>query len=209
MTNLSINICDTSASLVLTSASFSDHSTSASYSISASWAPSNNTTVTSSIPTLVYFSSSTSWIVPTNISSVRAIVIGAGGGSAAYSDGIFSGGGAGAYVENVVSVTPATTMSVVVGTSGAGGNNSAGGNGGSSSFAGLIARGGSGATSGTGGAGGIASGGTINLNGWNGTAPSPVFTLAIGGPSPYLNFGAGGTLPGTTSGSIGAVILYY
>lgn len=207
MTNLSINICDTSASLVLASASFSDHATSASYSLSASWAPSNNSSNTSSIPILIYFSSSTSWIVPSNVSYCKAIVIGAGGGSCDAGGSGWSGGGAGAYVESIVSLTPSTTMSVIVGTSGAGGVNP-GVDGGSSSFANLIARGGNGGTSGVGGTGGIASGGTININGFSGFSPG-VGIIAVGGSSPYLNFGTGGTLPGTTSGSVGAIIVSY
>lgn len=205
MTNLTINITDTSASLYLTSASVANNAISASYALSASWAPASATSTP--FTNIAFLTSSTNWIVPSTISKVRAIVVGAGGGSCDGGGTGWSGGGAGAYCEDIVSVIPSTTMSVVVGNSGTGGTNP-GSDGGSSSFASLTARGGKGATSGVGGAGGIASGGSINVNGLGGVFPG-AGVIAVGGPSPYITFGAGGTLTGTTSGSMGVVVLYY
>lgn len=150
--------------------------------------------------------------VPAGVTSLRVVVIGAGGGGGAGSGGWGSGGGGacgGGVAGQVVSVTPGQNFPVTVGYGGAGGNGSgqctvsgypwcgtfyAGSNGsvgGSSSFGSLAAAGGSWGRTGfynlfnnyTGGSGG-GSGGGGGGNGW---------------PGYYAISGAGGRAGGQTN----------
>ena len=175
---------------------------------------------------MVYFTSSTIWNVPTGISNVRVIAIGAGG--AANSPGMFNGSGGG-YVEGVISVVGLTTIDIIVGTGGTYPN----GTGGSSSFLSI------GATGGQGGAGlpGVGFGGTFNISGSIGYLstgynqpvyvsmpgcvpwqyPSPMgeiayVTAGTSGVKPNNNLnikGAGSNGATTVSGADGCVTIYY
>jgi len=106
-----------------------------------------------------------SWTVPSLVSSVEVLVVGAGGGGAGGRPGTWfgggGGGGGGAVVKSSLAVTSSQVISLTVGSGGsAGAQSSDGANGGSSSFSSsqIVASGGSGgkasATSGVGGFGG-------------------------------------------------------
>jgi hypothetical protein len=71
-----------------------------------------------------FFTQSGTFTVPQNVSNINIYAVGAGGGADAgqYSTGSSGGGGGGAYVEVIgYTVTPGDTISVYVGTGGAGG----------------------------------------------------------------------------------------
>ncbi len=125
-----------------------------------------------------------SWTVPIGVTRVLATMIGAGAGGSGGSgtSAGTGGGGAGACTSGWATVTPGSTVSVVVGTGGNGGAvYSAGNPGGVSSFGSLTANGGS-ATTGTG----------ASVGGVGGIAPIS---------SPYIGCFAGGTGgTGTNSG---------
>lgn len=107
------------------------------------------------------FTASGSWVCPSNVSRVKATVIGAGGGGGGKgaAGDLSSNGGPGGLTIGYVDVTPGATYTVTVGVAGAAFNTAAAGSaGGSSSFGSLItATGGGGGTrttvAGTSGAG--------------------------------------------------------
>ncbi|MBN8821830.1 MULTISPECIES: hypothetical protein [unclassified Spirosoma] len=72
------------------------------------------------------FTTSTTWIVPTNVTLIMAEVWGAGaGGTWAQTNGITlsaSGGGAGGYGRGYMQVTPGTALTLIVGAKGNGGS---------------------------------------------------------------------------------------
>lgn len=77
-------------------------------------------------PGQVLFTSSTSWLVPANVTSICAVAVGGGGGGAdgltyedynVYGSGAGGGGGALAYANNI-SVTPGETLTIIVGAGG-------------------------------------------------------------------------------------------
>lgn len=148
-----------------------------------------------------------SWVAPTGVSSVSAVVVGGGGGGD--STGSLSrgaGGGALAYKNNV-SVTPGSSYTVVVGSGGLGAfwnsrSSADSTNGGLSSVFGVSAGGGIKGASGA--AGGTATGGDANRSGGEG-GPSPAGQTGGGGAAGYSgNGGAGGTSAGNgVSGSGG------
>lgn len=119
-------------------------------------------------PGQVVFTSSGSWVVPTGVTSISAVCVGAGGGGGGSEESDETGGGGGggglSYV-NSIPVTPGETLTITVGSGGGGGgvggNGSAGGS--SSIFRGLTdlvsANGGSGGQNRGGGGGG----GTVGL----------------------------------------------
>lgn len=84
------------------------------------------------------------WTVPAGVTSVRALLVAGGGGGGSDNGG--GGGGGGVIDEPAVSVTPGTSMNVVIGQGGNGAVNnlSTASNGGNSQFGGLTARGGGG-----------------------------------------------------------------
>jgi hypothetical protein len=136
----------------------------------ASWAP-----VPGGTDAQVFTASGT-WTKPSGVSIVYVELWGAGGGGGK-GDGA-GGGGGGAFRWGFIKASDlAASVSVTVGTGGAGrtGTNGAGGNGGSSSFAGLIAGGGGGGDAFYGGGGG----------GWLTSG-----SLGVVGTG-YLEFGAG------------------
>jgi len=111
--------------------------------------------------TLQTWTSSTSWTVPTGVSTAEVFVVGGGGsGGTSYGGG---GGGGGIVHHTSYSLTPGNSVTVTVGSGGAGvTNGTAGNNGGDSVFDTLTAKGGGrggGVTSGTTGAAGGCGGG--------------------------------------------------
>lgn len=175
------------------------------------------------------FTSSDTFVVPTGVNRVRVRVWGGGGGGGAVDSsgtGAGSGGGAGGYAEEWVDVTPAASITVTVGSGGAGGTYSPAVSpvaGGTSSFGAYLSATGGGAGtnvtgggSATGGAGGSGSGGTLNLSGTPGGTSSfhtgtPDHVVAgKGGRSPFMGLGtnasgANGVAPG--SGGCGMVMV--
>ena len=116
------------------------------------------------------FTSSGTYVVPSNCSRIYVKLVGGGGGSAGYCES----GGAGGYSEGTFQTVPGTSYTVTVGGGGGGVGYYAGaGNGGTTSFGSLIsATGGYGANqnySHGGGHGGVGSGGQVNLYGGSGT----------------------------------------
>lgn len=117
------------------------------------------------------FSTSGTFVVPNNISSVKVTMYGAGGGGGGAANypnqGTFTtggGGGAGGYFEAIVPVIPGASVTVTVGTGGTAGSNgaahvpnqTAGSPGGSTSFDTIVLGGGGGGATGNWGAGGSA-----------------------------------------------------
>jgi hypothetical protein len=132
------------------------------------------------------FTTSGTFTVPAGVTSITIEVVGAGGDGGGNGGG---GGGGGGYSSGTYSVTPLTTLPVIVGI---GGSGPATGTSSVSTF--LSATGGDNGTSvsnpniGGGGAGGTGSGGTINYNGGD------------GGGGYWTYFGGGG---GGAAGSVG------
>ena len=94
-----------------------------------------------------YFTSNTTFTVPSGINSLTMAVTGAGGGGGAHTQYRIhyngGGGGAGGYVKATAQVSPGQKLSIVVGAAGAGGgisgeNGLPGGTGGASSISGYI-----------------------------------------------------------------------
>ncbi len=98
----------------------------------------------------VSFTSSTTWTVPTGVTSVSYLVVGGGGGGGgahqgAGSGGSGGGGGSGGYRTGTLSVTPGASVTVTVGAGGsAGAANTTGGTGGDSVFSSITSKGGGG-----------------------------------------------------------------
>lgn len=144
------------------------------------------------------FTSTGTYTVPSNCSTILVQLVGGGGGSCGYCES----GGAGGYAEGMYSVSPGAAYTVTIGGGGgAGGYYSGCGNGGTTSFGSLIsATGGYGANqnySHGGGHSGAGSGGQINLSQGTGTGH------ANGGS--HSQTGAGGSTffggpPGKTRG---------
>lgn len=116
------------------------------------------------------FTTSGTYTVPSNCTTILVQLVGGGGGSAGYNES----GGAGGFAEGYYSVSPNATYSVTIGGGGGGVGYYAGaGDGGTTSFGALIsATGGYGAnrnTSHGGGHGGSGSNGQINLQGGTGS----------------------------------------
>ncbi len=137
------------------------------------------------------FTSSGTFTVPAGVTSITIEVVGAGGDGGGNGGG---GGGGGGYSMGTYSVTPLTTLPVVVGIPG---NGPTTGTSSVSTF--LSATGGDNGTSvsnpniGGGGAGGTGSGGTTNRNGGNGG----------GGYWTYFGGGGGGAAGSVSNGSNG------
>ncbi len=148
------------------------------------------------------FTSSGTFTVPSGITSLTVEAWGAGGGgssiSSRYRRG--GGGGGGAYARSVITVTPGSSIQLVVGAGG-----SANRDGGSSTFGNNLvsADGGKGASnnSGNAGSGGSASSskGDVTYNGGNG-ADAGNYNSGGGGGAAGSN-GAGGDASGSTGGS--------
>ena len=118
--------------------------------------------------------SSTTFVVPVGVTSLRIRVVGGGGGGQQSGGSGGRGGGGGGYAHGVFSVSPGASYALTVGA--AGGVNASGG---TTSFGALIsATGGAGGSSG--GAGGTGTGGTVQ------------YTGGTGGPTGDGNNGGGG-----------------
>jgi hypothetical protein len=157
------------------------------------------------------FTSSTTWTVPTGITSVNYLVVaGGGGGGGAYqgpgSGGSGGGGGAGGYRTGTLSVTPGASLTVTVGAAGsAGAANTSGGNGGDSVFDSITSTGGggggkryaSGNDGGSGGGGGV---GGAEYEPGDGNTPS---TSPSQGNNGGTNSGSKSSGGGGGSGSVG------
>ena len=121
------------------------------------------------------FTTSGTFIVPCDVTSITVKVWGgggAGGGSDSNGSG-GEGGGAGGYTTATLSVTAGQVINYIVGDGGNGSTGNDGGNGGASTFLTLTANGGSGGDdngNNSEGFGGTASGGTTNITGANGGA---------------------------------------
>ena len=162
---------------------------------------------------------STTWTVPSGITSVRVLVVAGGGGTGGY-----SGGGAGGLIENAsYSVTPGSVISITVGAGGAGdqGYGVAGTSGGNSAFGSITAIGGgagspeNGLDGGSGGGGGsndqYVAGAGIAGQGYDGMAADPYGDYSgqgggAGGPAYYDSGGHPG--PAASSDITGTVQWY-
>ena len=146
-----------------------------------------------------------SWVVPSGVTSVQALMVGGGGsgGGGMYSGTWYTGGGGGGggvAATSMLAATPGSSIRVTVGDAGGGSafgaNSVSGGGGGGLGFndAGTNGPGGAGANGGGGGAGyGVAPGaGGVALSG-QGTNGGPGSTSGFVG-------GAGGSAPGVTFG---------
>lgn len=143
---------------------------------------------------IVSFTSTGTYTVPSNATKILVQLVGGGGGSAGYCEA----GGAGGYAEGVFTVTPGTAYTVTIGGGGGGvGYYAVAGSGATSSFGALLtATGGGGANSiiaHGGGGGGLGSGGGINLYGGSGSGHgnSAAHGQPTGGGSSFFG-GAGG-----------------
>jgi hypothetical protein len=92
---------------------------------------------------------STTWTVPTGVTSIEYLVVGGGGGGGnGYDNGGGGGGGGGMVLTGTLSVTPGSILNITVGDGGLGGanlrNDLNGTNGNSSNFSSIIALGGQG-----------------------------------------------------------------
>lgn len=148
--------------------------------------------------------------VPNNVTQVMFIAGGAGGGGGSHVDNTAfggGGGGGGAHVSNI-SVTPANTLSVVVGAGGTSVSGAGGGAGGNSSVSTYIGAGGAGgAAASSGGAGGSGGGyGSAGVSGGAGSAS----TAGAGGTSAG-GAGGAGSMQSTTlhTGGNGKVIIIW
>jgi hypothetical protein len=119
---------------------------------------------------------STSFTVPSGVTSVFIMVIGGGGGGgstlASNTSGTGGGGGAGGVYMGKVSVTPGSSIPIVVGGGGSAPyktSSGVAGSGGNSSFGSYIGYGGSGGVCGDGGAGGAGGAGGGEM-GWTGAS---------------------------------------
>jgi hypothetical protein len=94
----------------------------------------NILTISASVPNVQAFTSSGTFVVPTNVTRITVeIWAGGGGGGSKANGGGGGGGGSGGYGFNTFNVTPGTSYTVTIG-----GGGSAGASGSSSSFGGLM-----------------------------------------------------------------------
>lgn len=169
--------------------------------------------------TIQTFTTSTTWTVPSGVSTVEYLVVGGGGGGGAYG----AGGGAGGFRTNTLTGLSGDQI-VTVGDGGAGGTyhwdwdvwayvNGPGSNGGNSAFGSVIATGGGGGAGSnsqnglTGGSGGGATGtGSIGYGtsgqGNNGGTGKQWGTRYMGGGGGGAS-AAGGSVTGTTTPYVG------
>ena len=156
------------------------------------------TALSSSLSAQITFTSSGSFVVPPGVGMTIELV-GPGGNGASNGGG---GGGGGAFASGVYEVTPGTSYSVVVGTSGSGTATSI-------SSLGISACAGGNATTtpdpniGGGGSGGVAQGGGVNRNGGSGGGGYWTYFGGGGGGAggPTANGGAGGNTVVWTGGN--------
>jgi hypothetical protein len=159
-------------------------------------------------PPEILFTSSTSWIVPTNVSGISIVCVGGGGGGRGSSSGGRGGGGGALAYGNNYAVTSGETLTITVGAGGAGiiGTTSAPGGGVSSVRRGstLMCEAGGAAAGGGGSAGGVSrilAG--VQVFTYSGSfGGSGAGGVGGGGAGGYSNSGgAGGSVSTATSGS--------
>lgn len=160
------------------------------------------------VTTTQTFTSSTSWTVPTGVTSAKIECWGAGGGGQGGSGG---GGGGGEYARsNTVAVTPGESLTVTIGAGGSGGPGGAGGpgsNGGDtsvkrSSTTLVIAHGGKGSNSAT-TAGGTGSTAPVHYNGGGSHANTTGTSTGGAGGGSSAGTGAAGNTGASNSGTTG------
>jgi hypothetical protein len=187
----------------------------------------NDTSLTPPPPQVV-FTSSGSWVVPSNVTSISMVTVGGGGGGR-YGTISRGGGGGSTSFRNAVTVTPGETLTITVGAGGAAVLNNTGSAGGQTRINqgstiicqgnGALSGGGSGqptttitgvvsSLGGPGGSTGTASGGTGGggAGGYTAPAPNPAATGGTGGSTNTSASGAGangagGGGGGTASGT--------
>lgn len=141
-----------------------------------------------------FFATSGSFVVPAGITSVRARVWGAGGyGGYAYGGGANGGGGGGFALKIITGLTPSSSITVTVGSSGAA----------SSSFGSYVsATGGQTAVyNSSPGTGGTGSGGDINTTGGTGGYGSTSYSGGGGGSASFFGDGGDGGSTNTPGGN--------
>lgn len=161
----------------------------------------------------VFAGGASTFIVPANVTQVKARLWGGGGGGGGcVSNSSGSGGGGGGYAEGWLSVTPLASIPVIVGTGGVGGASGGGngGPGGTTSFLSLSASGG-GPGLGNEGGGGVAGTGSgigLLISGYPGELAGTLFGSVFltpaggaafagrGGPGVYGNNGRAGSMHG-------------
>lgn len=148
-------------------------------------------TISASLPGILgqAFAASGTFTVPTGVTALKVTVVGGGGGGGASIAGACSpasggvGGSGGCGVKFITGLTPGSTVTVTVGSAGAGGGAGAtGGSGGTTSFGGYATA--------TGGSGGGAGGGVYGVAGAPGSASVSDYVMQVSGSS--NSFGAGG-----------------
>jgi hypothetical protein len=150
----------------------------------------------------------TSWVVPSGVTSVTLKAIGGGGGNGDTSGALGGNGGLGAEASRGVAVTPGSTLTVIVGAHGANATSTAGGSGGAGASAG--GAGGTGGTYGGGGGGGsseVRFGGSVLITGpggGGGGGGCVSSTTANGAGGNGAAAGSAGAACGGTAGSAGA-----
>lgn len=168
------------------------------------------------------FTTSGTFTIPANVTSVKVTVIGGGGGGGAAngdpgcggaSGG--GGGGGGVAIRQVTGLTPGNTVTVTVGGGGTGGTTGVGGSGSTSSFgahASATAGGGGGSATpsgfGTAGSSGSGASGDVNLSGFrvSTTTSYPGMAAVFGGVAlPPAASAAGTAAVNTGSGGSGGV----
>jgi hypothetical protein len=148
-----------------------------------------------SLISIATYTSSGTYVIPSNCSKVFVQLVGGGGGSAGYCES----GGAGGYAEGVFSIAAGTSVTVTVGGGGgAVGYYAAAGNGGTTSFGSYIsASGGYGSNqnySHSGGHSGIGSGGNVNIYQGSGTGHANGGSHGQDGVGGGTYFGGGGSI---------------
>jgi hypothetical protein len=174
-------------------------------------AASNSVTPVATSQTAYTTAGTYSFVVPTNVTSISVVSVGAGGGGGGTNGACSRGGGGGgalAYTNNI-STTPGETLTVTVGTGGPGGANGANGTAGGESAlqrsATYLVRAG-------GGGGGVATLSTptcggivlVGTGGAGGAGASAVGANGTGGGGAGGYSGAGGAGSNTTAGSAAA-----
>lgn len=158
------------------------------------------------------FTSSSNFVVPNGVTTVRVEVTGGGGAGGYHSSMPSGGGGAGGKAIGIVTgLTPGQMIPVVVGAGGAALTSpGTGNNGGTTIFGNLQASGGAGGAGGTtggisnsGGAGGGASGGQLNLPGSDGGDSIVVACRGGDGGGPGNGRGTSGQTQGIAAPSYG------
>lgn len=192
--------------------------------INTTYAPINNPAFTGTfsseaiiggLKSMQVFTSDGTWTKPSGIRTVKVFVTaGGGGGGATNTDDMANGGGAGGTAIEIIDVTSISSVSVTVGSGGAGapdGSPNSSLRGGTSSFGSYCsATGGdrSGPGWGIGGDGGTATGGDINISGSDGIGGlidnTGSHQAAGTGGASYWGQGGKGSSRGTNAGTAGS-----